>query len=141
MFEYNPLHIIPSWGHSVLSGFFDGTFVLGSRDEDAVLKHAGSKGDITATLNANQSGSIVVTLVQGSETNAELLAALFLQEKTGKLQKRPFSITDLAGSMLVTAPNAWIRKPTDANFAKEAGPREWIFDCDRLIYLPGTPLL
>lgn len=140
MFEYNPNDIIAGWGSSHLDGFWDGSHIKGSRDEDSVTKHAGSKGDITATLNANLSGSITVLLSQGSESNKMLMAALFKQERLGKLEKRSFSITDLAGTMLITCPNAWIRKPTDAEFAKEAVAREWIFDCDKLLYLPPVVL-
>jgi len=140
MFEYSPTDIIVQWGPTTLDGFMEGTFVNGERDEDSVTKHVGSKGTVTATLNANVSGMVACTIVQGDPTNALLLAALFKQERTGKLEKRPFSITDLAGTMLVTAPNAWIRRPANAEFAKEAVGREWIFDCDKLLYLPGIAL-
>lgn len=141
MFEYNPVNIIVHWGPTKLDGFMDGTFVSGERDEDAVTKHVGAQGVVTATLNANVSGAITCTIVQGDPSNQVLMAALFTQERTGRLQKRPFSITDLAGSMLITAPNAWIRKPTKAEFAKEQLGREWIFDCDKLLYLPAISLL
>lgn len=140
MFEYNPEDIIAHWGSSLLGGFAEGSFVNGERTEDSVTTHAGSQGDVTATINASKQGFVTVIVVQGSPSNAELYAALFLQEKTGKLQKRPFSITDLAGSILVTAPNAWIRKPANADFAKEQTNRTWIFDCDKLLYLPGVAL-
>lgn len=140
MFEYAPIDIICQWGGLTFTGFHDGTFVSGERDEDIVMKHAGSQGDITATMNASQAGAITLTLTQGSESNAELFAAVELQERTRKLQRKTFSITDLAGTLLVTAPNAWIRKPARAEFAKEVVGREWIFDCDKLLYLPPTPL-
>ncbi len=140
MFEYNPEDIIVHWGESTLGGFAEGSFVNGERTEDATSVHAGSHGDITATINAARHGFVTANFVQQSPTNAELYAALHKQERLKKLQKRSLSITDLSGAILVSAPNAWLRKVANADFGKEQANRSWIFDCDRLLFLPGAEL-
>jgi hypothetical protein len=140
MFEYNPEHIIVSWAEIIFSGFGTDSRVTGARLQDGVKLTAGNDGVITATINPDLSGMITVNLIQGSETAALLLAIQGTQERTGRLQKKPFSITDLAGSVLINAPNAWLRKLPDHGFASEAGNRDWIFDCDKLLFKPGQSL-
>lgn len=140
MFEYSPQDIVPSWGSLILDDFQDGTFIVGTRAEDGVTSHVGSTGAVTATLNANRMGNITATIVQQSTINTALYKSVEKQERTRKLDKRPFQITDLTGFVLVSAPNAWIRKMADPEFAKESGPRVWIWDCDILIVSQGVKL-
>lgn len=139
MFEYNPDHIIPAWGSTVFSAFGADSKVTGARLKDGTAMHVGADGQVTVTMNPDRSGMITVVLVQGSEVNTELLIVQQTQENTGRLQKRPFSITDLSGGPLINSPNAWIRKIPDHEYGMaEAKERVWIFDCDKLLFVPGA---
>lgn len=140
MFEYNPEHIIVAWGEIAFTGFGTDTRVTGARLQDGVKLTVGNDGIATATINPDLTGMITANLIQGSETAKLLLGIQRVQEGTGRLQKKKFSITDLAGTILITAPNAWLRKLPDHAFAAEAGNRDWIFDCDKLIYTAGQSI-
>ncbi len=140
MFEYNPEHIIVAWGSVNFTGFGKDSRVTAARLQDGVKLTAGNDGIVTATINPDLSGSFTVMLIQGSLTAQALLTIQQTQENTGRLQKKPFSITDLAGTVQISAPNAWLRKLPDHEFANEAGDRSFVFDCDKLLFRPGTSL-
>ncbi len=136
---YDPEKVVITWGTALISGFAEGTFLEATRDEDAFFKKIGADGEVSRTRNKNKGGSVTITLLQTSASNDILSAAQVADELTG-LGVFPLMIKDLLGTTLLVAPNAWVKKRADAEFAKEQTDREWILDCDQLTGIVGGEL-
>lgn len=127
--EYDPTRVVFAWGEiTITTGWAPDSFIEIEHDEDAFTKQVGAGGEVTRTRNANEAGSVTVRLLQGSVFNSLLSAAAKLDRRVGGGIK-PLMIKDLLGNTLVLAEHAWIRKIAPSPFAKEAGEREWVFDC------------
>lgn len=139
MQTYDPAQVVFTFAGNLITGFAEGSFVEVSRDEDAFTKHVGSDGEVARTRNRNRAGSVKVTLMQTSESNDLLSAQAALDEAAGT-GVGSLQVKDLGGTTLHDSPNAWIRKVANTTFAKEAGTREWVIDCDNLsMTVGGTP--
>lgn len=132
--QYDPLAVLISFNEVTFVGLAEGTFVEAQRDEDAFTKKTGSTGDVARVKNRNRGGSVKITLMQTSPTNAQLSAYHKKGEKlplissdVGQLQ-----IKDLLGNTLVHADKAWIKKVSNVSYGKDLSGREWTFDCAAL---------
>lgn len=132
--KFNPKRVRGSWTGSVngrafavrFEGYMDGTFLTASFDENAVTEHVGSDGMTTIVLNPNRKATLVLTLVQGSESNDEL--SLLQPDPTRDLLPTGvLAFDDLGGSTVVNAETAWIRKCAEVTFGNEVLGREWTF--------------
>lgn len=144
MYTLDPLAIIVSFGSANIAGFMEGTYVEASRDKDAFTKKVGATGDVARIRQRDISGSIKLTLMQTSPSNTVLANYALSGENFGiplpaiQPDVFPFMITDLLGSTVLHAPSAWIRKFTNVTYGTDLLGREWIFDCDSLIYELGS---
>ena len=129
--QYDPFAVTVTWGAATLLGFMDGTFVEAQRDEDSFTKKTGATGDVARVKNRNRGGSVKVTLMQTSVSNAYLSGFHKLGEQlplsTDDVMQ--LQVKDVLGNVLVHATNAWIKKVSNVTYAKELQGREWIFDC------------
>jgi hypothetical protein len=117
-------------------GLAEGTFIKASRASDTYSKQVGSDGEVCRSRSRDKSGEVTLTLMQSSSFNDVLSAAAEADELAGTGVGALF-IKDLRGKTLLSASNAWIRKPAEIEFAKEAGNREWVFDCADLEFVVG----
>lgn len=123
-----------------MTGVGDGDFCKISRDEDAFKKIVGADGVASRSRNANQGGTIEITLQSTSPSNAVLSAQATIDElfATGVSS---CVVKDVSGSTICNAQNAWVKKKPDVTFAKEQNTRVWILDCDRLtMNVGGNPV-
>jgi hypothetical protein len=97
---------------------------------------AGADGQVVRVASADKRGEITVTLMASSLSNDFLSAQAALDDLTG-INTQPLLIKDLLGTTLISAQQAWIKKPADVEFGKEAGTREWVFECGELNILVG----
>lgn len=125
---YDPRKVAVQFRGRVLTGFFDGTFITVTRDEDSFSKHTGADGDVSRAANANKGGKVTLTLKQTSASN-DTLTQIHEQDETLNDGVGILSIVDASGRTIVAVPEAWILKPADVEFAKEIVAREWTFDC------------
>lgn len=131
--QYDPRDVIVTWGPLLLQGFSDGTFVSAEYDEDAVTKHVGAQGAVTATVSANRGGKVTVTIGQASPTNDALSLIAAAQRQPGAgLQRHALMVKHVNGTTLIAAAEAWIQKVPNTEFGAEHAAREWIFDCAEL---------
>lgn len=137
---YDPKAVIVTWGPYLLSGFMDGTFITVARDEDAFMKKIGVDGEVARARNQNKGGSVTFTLLQTSSSNDALSAEALNDELTGT-GSHPLMIKDLFGTTLRMAPNAWVKKLAEDEFAKEISGREWTLDCDQVTGIVGGALV
>lgn len=133
---YDPSKEVITFGGVPLSGFADGTFIRASRSGDAFSKHSGADGVTSRSKSSDKSGEVVITLAQTSPSNDYLSAIAALDENSG-LGVLPLASKDLSGRTTIFADNAWIRKVTDKEGAKEITNREWVIDCANLKMFVG----
>lgn len=124
----------------VIQGLFSGTFVKVQRDEDAYKKKTGANGDVARAKVRNKGGSVVVTLLMTSPSNAFLSAIHQLGEvfpPTGQ-DAGALQVQDLLGGTTCHAAVAWIKKVANVEFADDILAREWTFDCESIDIVHGT---
>lgn len=119
-----------------LSGVADGTFVTVEQNEDTFAVTVGSGGDAVRTANNNSSGRVTLTLLQSSESN-DALSAVHNADKLSGDGVGALMVKDNSGRTIVTAAKAWIVKPANSEFAREASNREWIFESDNIVHIVG----
>lgn len=144
--KYNPKRIVGSWKGSVggrdfavrFTGYMDGTFVAADYDEDHVTKHIGAQGEVSLVLNANESGTVTVTIVQGSETNDEL-SVLIPNASLNRLPLGVLEFVDLNGTTQIESNEACIKKTASVEFGKDIAARQWVFECaDLKLFVGGA---
>lgn len=133
---YDPAKVIASWGGVPITGIADGTFLLAERNNPMWTTQTGSDGESCRSKSNDKSGKITVTLNQWSTTNDALSLATQIDEATNA-SALPFEIKDLNGTTLVYAEQAWPEKPANAEFGREAGSREWVFQTGKLEMFVG----
>lgn len=136
---YDPAKHVVTWGPYLISGFGQGTFIKGARDEQAMQKKVGVDGEVVRSRNKNRGGTVEITLLQSSASNDIFSSAAQADELTGT-GVFPLLVQDLLGTTVMFAQNAWLQKPADNERAKEAGENTWILDCDKLDMLVGGSL-
>ena len=138
--NYDPGRVVVTFNGVRLVGYQDGTFVSAERAEDGFTMQVGSGGDVTRTRNRNKTGTITLTLQQASPSNDVLSNFAELDEALG-LSFGSIMIKDLQGTTLCEAADAWIKKFPTVEYAKESGPRVWMFDCAELFIYAGGQIV
>ena len=107
-------------------------------DEEHFTYSGGSDGEGVRSKNPVKSGTIVLTVMQGSTSNSVLSAASKADDLTGT---GTFSIlvkdNSPQATSLHSADTAWVEKVADAGYGKEAGDREWTIKCHKLVSFVG----
>jgi len=125
---WDPKEVIVNYGGSILGGFADGTMVnIAPHDADYFKKVVGADGEVQRHKSANNTHQVTVTLLQTSDSNAELYTQLETDKLTGKNMK-PLTITDNNGTLMGYWPQAWIRGDPEFPMGKENEDREWTID-------------
>lgn len=132
--KYDPKDIIITVGPHIVSGYADGTFVSVARQGDSFSSIAGADGEVARARSNDKRGTITLTLMQTSRTNAYLSGLVAVDEETGN-GVVPVTVRNAKGETLHFSAEAWIRKPSDAGYGKEIESREWTIDCALLQYL------
>ncbi len=136
--SYDARDVILTWGEIELDGAGDGTFVTLTYDEDAVTKHTGAQGHVTAVVNPNDGGAVTWVASQSSTANDRLSAIAALQRRKGVgLIKKPFMLKHRNGTTLAIGPETWIKKEPEVGFGEEHSNREWAFDIAHLVMFVG----
>ena len=132
MKTYSPDQVIVTFGAHVVTGFADGSFVKLARNEDAYSLVVGIDGEGTRAKVNNKSGQCELTLLQSSDSNDYLTSVAITDEQNnGGLQ--PLTVKDLSGRTLAFAEQAYIKKISDVEFAREVGNRVWVLETDSLV--------
>lgn len=118
-----------------LDDYAEGTFIRVSRTRPMWSKRVGATGAVTRSKSNDKSGSLTITLEQGSRINALLTAAAIADEDTnaaiaGMMLKDANGEPDAED--LVTGKNAWLVGLPDMMKGGEAGTVEWVLDIDVL---------
>ncbi len=133
---YDPSKVIIVFAGRVLSGFAEGTKVTVEHDEDAWTTQIGVDGEGTRSKSNNRSGTITVELMQSSDDNL-FLYGIYEIDRNSNAGALPLLVKDGSGTSIHMAETAWISKLPSAEYAIEAGAREWIFKTDILVSALG----
>ncbi len=132
MKQYDPKQVTVEWNNLSLSeGIAAGTFILATRTSRDWTMEVGSDGEVTRVAANDNTGSITLTLKQGSAQNAALTAILagdrFLGTALGTM-----TIKDSRGISQCIAINAFIEGPPDFERSDTESTNDWVFLCERL---------
>lgn len=134
--KYNPKEVSLIVGGNIIKGYADGEFINVARNEDSYTLQVGADGDATRSKSNNKSGTIIITLRQGSPSNA-ILAAFNQADELNDSGIVTALVKDNSGQSLHSAETIWVRKPADAPYAREAGDRQWTLETDNLNTSPA----
>lgn len=115
--SYDPKKVNVIVGGRALTGFAADGVVTLTRNEDSVTPSVGAKGDVCYSENANESGTIAVTLMSTSSSLA------YLRSLEAKRKAVPVTVTDVndADSFVMSAEECRVRKMPDVARQKEQG--------------------
>ncbi len=117
------------FGTHRVTGFAEGTSIKYSTDGDDWNKSTGSGGETTRVRNyAGESGSVEITLTQGSASNDFFAAQRAFDLASGGLGALPLMMKDLRGTKTLAVPWAYIRKQPDFGLGSEANNITWVID-------------
>lgn len=128
---YNAADLTVTFGPVVMSGFGPDTVVSVEMNEDLFTLQVGADGHATRSKTSNRSARITVTLAQSSMAN-DLLSGIAALDAKSNEGVYPLLIKDGSGRSIHSAKNAWITRVPTAEYGKEAGTREWVFETDCL---------
>lgn len=123
-----------TWGADSITGGLESIKV--ARAEDSWTTHVSADGTVTRVKSNNRMGSVTLVYGQNSPALDTLSAVYQLDEATGG-GARKIEVKDGNGRSIASGPQAWIKKPADAEYGKEASTREWVFDVDQLSHTVG----
>ncbi len=134
---YDSASVICTFDGILLTGFAPGSRVKVTFP-DAFTKQVGSDGEVARSRSNDNTASVTFTLMQTSFSN-DALSALHNVDKNIPFGAGigPLMIKDLNGSSLFSAPQAWITKNSDSEYAQEVGSREWTIDTGDMVALVG----
>ena len=125
---YNPSQVLFLFGLVPIKGFADGTFIAIESPEKFTTKTGADGTTVRAKTNKNVD-RVKLTLMYGSDGNDILSAIHTLDvDSPNGAGVSTLAIKDLSGRFLYAAPESWIIKPPNIEFATEPGQREWELD-------------
>lgn len=135
--EYDPKQVIITWsGIPLNSGIQDGTFLTVKRNTPVWKLFKGGDGEGARVRTSDHSGTLQVTVRNGSDINNVLSVAANLDLLTGSVVA-PLMVLDFSGRTLHAANRAFIVDfPTDT-FATTEESRVWVFEADDLFMFSG----
>lgn len=131
MNSLDPALVALTVGGNLISGFAPGTFIEVSRDEMDWTMQTGADGEVARMRNRNAQGSIKVTLMQGSASNA-VLSALAAADRSSYVTAGPAYVKDLATGETFGGAESFVEGMPTAAFATEVQTREWTIKIPRL---------
>jgi len=122
-------------------GFADGDFLTISHETDAFTSVVGTDGEVSRSKTNDRRATVEIILMSTSPTN-DLFSAIHVADlnSPGGAGVGAILVTDLNGTSLYTAGNAWIMKAPDVTYGREANERTWTLQVDKLIEFTGGNL-
>lgn len=124
---YDPKEVILTCGQHSVSGYAEDSFISLAKQGEGVKTRVGCDGEMARSLDPNQQYKITFKLLQTSDSNGIFQTQYDYDYNTGEGM---FAVTlkDLSGTVVFNADQAWVVKPADREFGKEAGEWEWEID-------------
>lgn len=115
--SYDPQKVNVIVAGRVITGFASDGVVNLTRNSDSVTPAVGAKGDVAYSENADETGTVAITLMSTSASLA------YLRELEAKRKMVSVSVQDKndSDSFVMACDNCRVLKMPDANRAKEQG--------------------
>lgn len=133
---YDPKQVVVTIGSHIVSGFGEDTFIEIETTEDLWTLTVGAGGDGARAKSNNESGTIVITLLQTSDSN-NVLQGYLASDILSNSGAFPISVQDKNGTSLYAGAEAWVKKAPDASFGKSITDRQWTIETDKLVSATG----
>lgn len=132
---YSPKKVSVSVAGRDITGFAEGTFVSVSANAESFTPVVGVNSTSRVAMS-DQSGTIVLTLEQTSDSNL-VLTALHAADRASLNGKFPVLIKDNNGNSFHVSGTSWITKVADAEYGTDLATREWTIHCAQLVSVVG----
>jgi hypothetical protein len=136
-FQYDPNLVSVIAGGKILGGWGEGTYIEAERDEDSWMKKTGVDGEVSRAKNKNRGGKVTLTLMQTSPSN-DILSAFQQADEQAGTGVFTIVVRDANGATLLSAADAWVKKPPKLVFAKEVQAWQWTIDIGTFAFLVGA---
>lgn len=129
-----------AWSGIPFEGFAPDSFVSLNMNTDITDEEVGADGQLSISVNPDQTGTITVVLQKNSPTNIALSSILQTQKSNGGIYTAGMSVVDPSGSALAKADGAHIKTSPEMTFSSSAAGTSytWVFFCEKLDFL-STP--
>lgn len=123
----------------------NGVPLVGYGEDDAITAEpmadmssskVGIDGDVSRSTSTDRRATVTITLMQTSPSNDVLSALVGIDIITGG-RLCTLTIQNLLQRDLLVAPQAWIKRRTNLAYGREAGDREWQFECLPTVWFVG----
>ena len=115
--SYDPKKVNVAVDGAIIAGYASDSMITATKNEDAVTTEVGCKGDVVYSENANESGTITITL-QGTSSSLPRLRSLASSRK-------PISVTvsdaNDSDDISITAQKCRVVKMPDVSRGKTSG--------------------
>lgn len=133
---FDPKEVSVIFGEYIIRGFSDSQITV-ARDNPQYEMVIGADGEATRVKSNDKSGTITITLQQGSPSNDDL-STIALADELSNGGLRPFFMKDNLGTSLFSAVSAYIEQIPEAAYGKTANDRTWIIRTDNLVAFLGS---
>lgn len=131
---YNAKNVNVSLNGVIISGFDDDSVVEISRNNDSYSLTAGADGvDTTRSATNDKTGTIIIKLKDSSSSNA-ILSAFQIADELSDAGTFTIVVKHVNDGFSAISNDAFVMKPADRSFEKEAGAREWSISCPQLSF-------
>lgn len=132
---YNLKEVIITVNGIPMSGFGDNDALTVEYQEDAWTTKTGADGEVVRSRTNNEVALFRLTLMQTSEANQVLQAAILLDKAIGRTLFG-VGMVDLNRSEVLSGTDCYIQQSPQRQYNKEAGEREWVIVIPRLVEGP-----
>lgn len=128
--SYDPTEQVLVVAGNLIDGYAPDTFIKVSRNQDGWTFQPSNSGGGARSRNPDKSGTIEVTLLAASPSNAVLSAIAIADELSAEGIGECFVKDRSSPTASCFARNAWIKKHPDYERAKEVGTVTWVLETD-----------
>jgi len=137
MKDYSFLNTILLVNGLEISGFDEGDDVISlARLNDSAAHSIGTDGEMTISISANRSGTVMFRIMQTSDSN-KFLSAFITAQENGAFVPIFVQFKDTKGLDLGSGTQGYIKRPADMVRGTMAQSQEWSIVVERLDLLHG----
>ena len=115
--SYDPKKVNVAGDGAIITGYASDSMITATKNEDAVTTEVGCKGDVVYSENANESGTITITL-QGTSSSLPRLRSLASSRKQISVTVSDANDSD---DISITAQKCRVVKMPDVSRGKTSG--------------------
>lgn len=132
MKDYSFLNTVLLVNGVSIDGFDEGDDVIQlARSVDSGNHKVGTDGEMTVSISADRSGTVVFRLLQSSQSN-KYLNALVVAGENGAFVPIFVQFKDIKGGDIGSGTQGYIKRPADMTRGTNANSQEWTIAVERL---------